>query len=693
MSPHHQHSKLDSIYSALENYQYNKAIKLCLQQLQSCTSSSSQASPSQQQHYHQVVLVRALLAHAYVRSGQRYAALQTIASILLPSSDDNASPSVGFLELQLEIHYVKQQQDGQSLQQQQASVDESTTNTTPRKGSKKGKKQQQSRQASTSSTSSTPPEPTDAVDWIDLLDQPPSLLPDTTSATRSPDWEALPPVSAVPLDETIIVTLASTIRSHLKLPLTVYQLYCWAAAAAAATTTSPSAQQQHAQQLQRIFLEQAYLSGLAVLVSPRYQRRETDTTILSSVLANMQAMALSLSRLASAGPEVRTRAIGWAAQAALWQLKYSLTTTTMVGSGNDANAKQQQMRLQMLPRLAESLAKKCVDQYDVSPASNSLVRTESFLLYLRTLDVQENWEAKLAAIDARLEMACISASDDSAKELVYPPKTTLFEMKADVLQQLGRYTEMRTLLEEQLLMTYPDNWDFWKRHVHVCTRGGEEMNSGLAETELFASKVLERIERSDDDAKQKYPLRGPLLIRVEIAAERLRNRLPVEGDSSPALELLASIIDYCDRLSSRASCIFSDVRPYMELELHHLETLNDEETKKLQTTLVEWLRAKVDAKPSSSDATERRRELRSFIFAIQMAFLVVKQRLELRDELLPKWSSLLSVWKSFQEFDRAADQSQVSRDVDYSSEKISCSLSILKHSPFLSTFPEGEQAS
>jgi hypothetical protein len=69
----------------------------------------------------------------------------------------------------------------------------------------------------------------------------------------------------------------------------------------------------------------------------------------------MQVLALQLSRIQQKAYGVEPAA-AWSAQTALWQLQYKKG-----GSASALDEKQEQ-RLAMLPRLAESLANKCVEQ-------------------------------------------------------------------------------------------------------------------------------------------------------------------------------------------------------------------------------------------------------------------------------------------------------------------------------------------
>jgi hypothetical protein len=150
-------SKLNPVYVALDAHQYNRAIKL------------ASALPDTN------VLGKALLAHAYSKSGQRHAALVLLNNIL----------GGHFCELKHEVEYsIEALQERQSapVQQQQPEPVAAPNN----KKGKKGKKK------SAPAAKAPPPAPVPTVtvperDLIDQLTIPPPL-PD--------NWEVLPAAGA-----------------------------------------------------------------------------------------------------------------------------------------------------------------------------------------------------------------------------------------------------------------------------------------------------------------------------------------------------------------------------------------------------------------------------------------------------------------------------------------------------------------
>lgn len=583
-------NKLHAIYTALENFNYTKAIKQCLAQ----PASNSQA--------------QALLAHAYARSGQRYKALVTMQSILLAADgandnhDNNGDNGACFAELELEIKYSLERrvQQLEALAHPPTATAAAASSGASRKGGKKSKKKPVA-QATAVVPSASQDAAKELQDWdlVDQLDSPPFL---------PKDWDKLPPAAKAFTDDTLLSTLSMTLLTHLKLPLSNYQLHCWAASA-------PDADE--------VAVRRAFSSGFAVLVAPQYE------SIAPTILADMQVLALQLSRLQQQQYGVSPAAT-WAAQTALWQVQYKGTSAAVQDN-------KQEQRLTMLPRLAESLANKSVQQEGLTP-QEGLVSPEAFLLYLRTLDEQNKWEEMLAALDERLpELA--------ASERMSPPRQIMIDSKLNVLEKLKRHTEARGLLEKELLKEYPDDWTYWKRHLDCSLKEAGDDIAGLAKTEALVDKTISALETSS-----RYPLRGPKLMRLELAAVRLRRSKADECSEQVAL-LIDCIVVYSEEFAAKASCTFSDICPYLELAL---ESCSIDSARSLADRLSKF---RVD--PTSDDIKERRRELRSYIFSVKMAYKIVAMDSDLKDQL-PDWKDILQVWRQFQTFEQSSGQGQVS---------------------------------
>ena len=460
-------SKLHPIYQALESHQYNRAIKLCLAQPDSA------------------LLAKALLAHAYAKSGQRYKALLALQTILGPDNCQTYFP-----ELRVEIAYSLDR-----TQQEPAKPAAPAAPTSAKKAGKKGKKKGSSSAATAASRTNdvhtTVLQPPALQDWdlIDQLDTPPTL-PD--------NWEELPPPHGAPMDETLLSTMAMTMGNLLGLKLTVFQLYGWASSKA---------------DNDEYLLRRAYLAGFAVLIAPQYQH------LASQILANMQVLALQLSRVQQQLYGVAP-ATAWAAQTALWQVQYASSGADAAAADNSGNniisdeqMKKEAQRLAMLPRLAESLALKCVQANNEASASEAataednnndhLMETEDFLLYMRTLELQGKYEEQVKVLNERLA-DCEKQQNGST--MPAPPRQTLLDLQAQAFMKLKRYDEARTILEELLRDHYPDDWRYWIKHL--------ECGNVAATMDLIQQVVAK------EQTEQKYPLaRTAFDVYAELAKE------------------------------------------------------------------------------------------------------------------------------------------------------------------------------
>lgn len=538
-------NKLHPIYVALENHQYSRAIKLCLGLTPSNTGG------------------QALLALAYAKNSQRPEALRQLKR-LLPIDQ-------GFPELCLVLKYV----DATSP------PEEVPTTLTPAVSKKGGKKKKGAKQKASTPVAQSVVSPVteSSLDLIDLLDNPPSL---------PEDWEKLPPVTEnTPTDSDLLGTIGMVL-SNLSLPLTAYQMYCWAL---------------QAREDNIDIAEKAVLKGLAVLLAPQYQN------IAPAILANMQVLSLQLSRLEQIHYNDSSSAMAWAAQTALWQLK-------------EGSSEKIDQRLAMLPRLAESMASKCLE---ASGSTSNL--TEKFRLYLRSLACQSKWEESLDTIRSRL-----------------PPTMSKIDglvMEVDVLEKMKKYDEALAILAEHLLRHYPDNWDYWQLYIRLTLLAFD----GDTECLSKAVSLANSLEREGG-----YPLRGPHLVSVHVAS------LQINNTEESLRQLRERLQSFADIFSGRVSCTFSDLRPYLDILL-------EKSTIKDAMDLLRWL-SHMHKEPSSSEATVRRTQLRQYIFATQMIYatLVIFPGLEV--DFLPASEDLMRVWFTYQQAETAVQAQLENRPAD-----------------------------
>ncbi|CAB9519798.1 Phagocyte signaling-impaired protein [Seminavis robusta] len=555
-------NKIHPIYVALDANQYNRAIKLCL------------ALPKEN------VLAQALLAHAYNKSMQRYKALVVLQSIL--GKD-------GFQELQLECQYSKEAWD-----QQQAAASAPPA-PTPAAASKKGKKGK--KKPAPAAAKPAPDTASELQKWslADHLESPPAI---------EQTWEKIPPVDQAITDETTLGTLVITLQ-NLRLFLTSYQLYCWAAARVPAD----------------MFLRKAYLHGLGVVVSPQY------VAISKDILANMQVLALQLGRINQQTTGSARLATSWVAQTALWQLKLIESDANSTSLVSDEDQKKEQQRLALLPRLAENLASKCVG--DPMEGELASARREVYFLYLRTLEYQSKWQEMLDLLLSDI----FKASDETA--VLLAPKQQVLEKQAECMQKLNKFGDARLVFEE-LLTDYPDNFNYWRGHLE-CTmaeHGDDESGeTAFKITQQFANSV---IEKSQGD---KYPKRGPHLVNVEIAIGRIKLMAEKQGEVSASFVEGATkaIMEYGGLFEPSVSCAFTDLESYLVTVLRHA-------TDDQMVPILKWLQ-ELRAIPESEDAAEIRRQQRSYIFSVKMTHKIVAERPALADEWLPDWKDLVRTWK------------------------------------------------
>jgi hypothetical protein len=149
-------SKLPPIYAALDSHQYNRAIKLAA------------ALPDSN------ILGKALLAHAYSKSGQRHSALVTLDNIL-----------GNFCELRLELETSMQAFSPREQSKLPPPLEQKASSKKGKKGKKKPVPVPVAKDQAPSSDEKT-------VSLIDQLDDQPSL---------PENWEVLPPLGRAITDE------------------------------------------------------------------------------------------------------------------------------------------------------------------------------------------------------------------------------------------------------------------------------------------------------------------------------------------------------------------------------------------------------------------------------------------------------------------------------------------------------------
>ena len=154
-------------------------------------------------------------------------------------------------------------------------------------------------------------------------------------------------------------------------------------------------------------------------------------------------------------------------------------------------------------------------------------------------------------------------------------------------------------------------------------------------------------------------------MRVEIAARKFRHQ---SSKSSTDLEnlLLQRVQEYGDAFAPRASCAFSDLQPYLRLVLLQQKedptTTSGSDATAVQT-LLGWSRQLRSRVPSSNDSKVRQQELRTYLFAVKVNYTVCHDAdSPWRQEELPCWEELVTVWKDFQSFEVAKNVDQAQKE-------------------------------
>eukprot|EP00934_Nitzschia_sp_Nitz4_P008150 Nitzschia sp. Nitz4//scaffold39_size137210//103503//107005//NITZ4_003215-RA/size137210-augustus-gene-0.185-mRNA-1//1//CDS//3329550431//8140//frame0 len=566
-------SKLHPIYVALDSYQYSKAIKL------------ASALPDSN------TLGKALLAHAYFKGGQKYNALLTIHKLLGSS----------FVELDHEV-----QNSLEAILEQQSASKESTLTPEPAPtAAKKGKKGK--KKPSVPKPAATQPTKQEAQTDVDILDKL------QTQPTLPQGWDTLPPPEGAITDETTLQTIQVTLQ-NLKLPLTSYQLFAWAASA---------------RRSEEILIK-TFCLGLAVLASPSKWSKDSHTAMEANILAHIQSIALTWARLYAQQSSAETPfpmllATAWASQTALWQLQWL-----------PADDK----RSMILPRLAESMAQRLM-------ASNGSTNSHSQsaevrLLVLRTLEQQEKWADMLQVLD-ELDPALEGGLTGAPQPMDEAPSDfgvalTGYQVqteKARVLCMLKKYGEAQKVYEK-LLESHPDDWSCWQGHATCCA---EQQNGD--ETLALVDSVLSKV------SNQPYPLRGPHLMKVGMAARKVRDDGKLNSDLVQSLE--QAIETYSDVFGRRAACAFSDLEEYVALLTEFDSKPTGGPVEKLLRYVDNMEKANIPSEGSDGSIAlkERQARLRGYIFSIKMKHKLVGVYGMEQEEAkwFPSWTKMVEEWK------------------------------------------------
>ena len=411
-----------------------------------------------------------------------------------------------------------------------------------------------------------------------------------------------------------MVTLSVTLNG-LKLPLTVYQLFAWAAATSKVT---------------EMILIKTFCAGLGVLAAPSRWTRECHENVEARVLSHMQTVALQWAKVYATQPGGLTTfspmlATGWAAQTALWEVQW---------------LRNDDKRTMALPRLAESMTLRLLQQ---SQSQSSELQQ----LALRALRYQHKWEEMLEIVEKTI-LSSDEVSPSVADFGVSMTRTQALKEKCQILFELGRYDIAESVYEE-LLDNSPDDWDCWKGHLECCRKQDK-----VSSTKCMVDRVLEK------QAGEKYALRGPRLMTVELAADALRSNPSVETID----DLVLAIEDYAEKFAAKAACTFSDLAGYLELLLSFSLSESQSSLEKLLAFLLRMRSDNCSTTGGEITADKvRQARLRVYIFATKLNHKILAAHSSLLDKWLPDWDGLVTEWKASLSMSSVTDGEESQREV------------------------------
>jgi hypothetical protein len=153
-----------------------------------------------------------------------------------------------------------------------------------------------------------------------------------------------------------------------------------------------------------------------------------------------------------------------------------------------------------------------------------------------------------------------------------------------------------------------------------------------------------------DKVDSRYPLRGPHLMSVEIATERLR-----QDASDDALRAFGGAIrQYAETFAHRANCTFTDLDHYLSILICNE---NDDANKDVTVSLLEFAESLRRTNTTSGNTTasdgaignsnkERQAKLRAYIFALKLTHKLLSANIDLADKYLPDWVEIIREWQA-----------------------------------------------
>jgi N-terminal acetyltransferase B complex non-catalytic subunit len=263
------------------------------------------------------------------------------------------------------------------------------------------------------------------------------------------------------------------------------------------------------------------------------------------------------------------------------------------------------------------------------------------------------------------------------------------ERLAQLSHELGMFENAEGYYRE-LLRVFPDQWTYWKGLVKTsCERTNLKSSFARVSTGMDISVKEEKTVSIDKvgwqrchsfakeiasvvGTKERHILRGPHLILLELASLELR-QTPSQSLTTDKVNQRARMIallrdeicEYGNKFGSQASCCFADIRSYLHLLVHASASGGEiAETNNIPNDvlhLLEWANGTwKNAQSTDTDqinggahmedeSRERRKNLRSFIFAVQVVYSIASEMKDLTLHLLERFApsvlQMVSEWK------------------------------------------------
>ena len=364
-----------------------------------------------------------------------------------------------------------------------------------------------------------------------------------------------------------------------------------------------------------------------------------------------------------------------------------------------------QQKVALLPRLAESLSSRMVR------TSQSTVSENDWDVYLETLLVQDKKNEALEVLKSMIQGTPMTggsgSSDDDASggnaeddnNVVVPqiddehtienhvgsmlPYTQRKKLErcAQLSLELGMYADAEGYYRE-LLTAFPDQWTYWLGLIDACVwrkpasattdadieEGGEEATMNEDGWQRVHSLAKDVISATSSTGQKKHALRGPHLILLELATIKIRSSATGEGNAGLTTALRDEILAYGNKFGPATSCCFADIRSYLKVlvdgglsseSVDGMDNVPNDVLSVLKWAKELWASScqsnnddasSSGGEVSSDEFRERRKKIRTYIFAVQMIHAIAVEYDNLTSQLLngyaPSTTQMVTEWRT-----------------------------------------------